>query len=156
MSLDHIALLSQTIASVAVLASLLFVGLELRMNTTVNKASARHAISAFALELTKFRAEHADRIARLQGDGEHSEGDRQFLYWDQVNFILHAETYFRHHELGLMPKSHWQRYASWFSTSMMTAPAFRASWDDIGPAFSTEFAAWVDASLAAQRAPSGV
>lgn len=49
MTFDDVSALAGLLASGAVVASLLFVGVQLRQQVLVSKAGARHDISAFAL-----------------------------------------------------------------------------------------------------------
>jgi hypothetical protein len=100
----------------------------------------------FVLHISIFRAEHADRFAKLESGAELTDGDRQFRYWSHVQFLLHAETYFHQHELGLMPDAHWRPYAR-YMTKYIQSPGFKEAWDDIGPGFSEDFARWVNGLL---------
>ena len=148
MTLEHAAQLAETVSSIAILLSLVFVAFQLRQSGIISKAQARHAISEFALEMSQFRADHADRIARVHGAGELTEGDRVFRFWDHAQTLLHAETYFRHYELGLMPESHWRGYTR-FVVSNIPIPGFRECWQEIGRGFSEDFGAWLDGLIAA-------
>ena len=147
MNLSDLANLSQIIAAVGVVISLLYLAVQIRGNTRVVSAQARHALSDFALRFSIFRAEHADRFAKLESGVELTDGDRVFQYWSHVQLMLHAETYFHHHQLGLMPEGHWHGYAR-FMTKYIQSAGFREVWDDIGPGFSEDFAGWLDGLLA--------
>ncbi len=147
MNLNDLANLAQIIAAAGVVISLVYLALQIRGNTKVASAQARHALSEFALQFSTFRAEHADRFARLERATELTDGDRQFQYWSHVQILLHAETYFHHHELKLMPDEHWRGYAR-FMTRYIQSPGFREMWADIGPGFSEDFARWLDGLLA--------
>jgi hypothetical protein len=149
MTLEQAAQVAETVSSLAILASLLFVGLQLRQNGIISKAQARHAISEFALKLSQFRAQNADRLAKVHSTEELTEGDRLFRFWDHVQTLLHAETHFRHYELGLMPGSHWSGYTR-FVIDNISLPGFRECWQEIGPGFSTDFAEWLDRLIATQ------
>jgi hypothetical protein len=152
MNLSDLANLAQIIAAAGVVISLVYLALQIRGNTKVASAQARHALSEFALQFSIFRAEHADRFAKLESGAELTEGDRQFQYWSHVQILLHAETYFHHHELRLMPDGHWQGYARYF-TRYTRSPGFRDVWDDIGPGFSEDFACWLNGLLANPESP---
>ncbi len=65
--------------------------------------------------------------------------------------LLHAETYFHHHELGLMPDTHWRGYVR-YMTTYIKSPGFREVWNDIGPSFSEDFAGWLNGLVTSQRA----
>ena len=103
MNLNALANLGQIVDAIGVMITLIYLAVQIRGNTRVASAQARHALSEFVLRISIFRAEHADRFARLESREELTDGDRQFQYWSHVQFLLHAETYFHHHELGLMP-----------------------------------------------------
>ena len=106
MNLSDLANLSQIIAAVGVVISIVYLAVQIRGNTKVASAQARHGLSEFALRFSIFRAEHADRFAKLESGVELTDGDRVFQYWSHVQLLLHAETYFHHHRLGLMPDGH--------------------------------------------------
>ena len=147
MNLSDLANLSQIIAAVGVVISIAYLAVQIRGNTKVVSAQARYGLSEFALRFSIFRAEHADRFAKLESRVELTDGDRVFQYWSHVQLMLHAETYFHHHQLGLMPEGHWHGYAR-FMTKYIQSAGFREVWDDIGPGFSEDFAGWLDGLLA--------
>jgi hypothetical protein len=150
MNLSDLANLSQIIAAMGVVISIVYLAVQIRGNTKVVSAQARHGLSEFALRFSIFRAEHADRFAKLESGVELTNGDRVFQYWSHVQLLLHAETYFHHHELGLIPDAHWRGYAR-YMTKYIQSPGFREVWDDIGPGFSEDFARWLDALLAGKE-----
>jgi hypothetical protein len=143
MNLNDLANIAQIIAAVGVVISLIYLAVQIRGNTKIASAQARHSISEFALRISIFRAEHADRFAKLERGSELTEGDRHFQYWSHVQFLLHAETYFHHYQLGLMPDEHWRGYAK-FMRRYVQSPGFKETWNDIGPAFSEDFAQWIN------------
>ncbi len=152
MNLTDLANLGQIVGAIGVMITLIYLAVQIRGNTRVASVQARHALSEFVLRISIFRAEHADRLAKLESGAELTEGDRHFQYWSHVQFLLHAETYFHHHELGLMPDAHWRPYAR-YMTKYIQSPGFKEAWDDIGPGFSEDFARWLDALLASPSSP---
>ena len=146
MNWEAIAAISQLVGTIGVIITLAFLAVQVRGNTSVANAQARHSISEFVLRIAIFRAEHADRFAKLDSGTELTDGDRQFRYWAHVQFLLHAETYFHQHTLGLMPDAHWQPYARYWA-KYLESPGFKEVWEDIGPGFSEDFARWVDSLL---------
>jgi hypothetical protein len=81
---------------VGVVISIVHLAVQIRGNTKVVSAQARHSLS----DSRFFRLEHTDRLAKLESGVELSDGDRVFHYWSHVQLLLHAETFFHHHELG--------------------------------------------------------
>ncbi len=146
MSLEQFVLVGELIAAIAVVVSLVYLAHQVRHGTSVNSAHARHAISQFALDFSMFKAEHADRLTRVTTESDLGAGDLTFRWWNHMMIFLHAETYFHHYELGLMPKNHWSSYVRYVQGYVST-PGVGDFWVDVGPAFSLDFSKWVDGLL---------
>ena len=146
MTLEQYVLVADLIASIGVLVSLVYLAVQVRQGARVNSANARHAISQFALDFSMFKAEHADRLERVLGGSELGPGDATFRWWNHMMVFLHAETYFHHYELGLMPKKHWAGYVR-YVRGYLSTPGVAGFWDDVGRAFSVDFARWIDGLL---------
>ena len=147
MNWEAIAAISQVVGTIGVIITLAFLAVQVRGNTRVVNAQARHSISEFVLRIAIFQAEHADRFAKLASGAELTDADHHFRYWSHIQFLLHAETFFHHHCLELMPDAHWRPYERYFA-KYVKSPGFKEAWDDIGPGFSDDFARWVDAMVA--------
>jgi hypothetical protein len=61
MNWEAIAAISQLVGTIGVILTLAFLAVQVRGNTKVANAQARHSISEFVLRIAIFRAEHADR-----------------------------------------------------------------------------------------------
>jgi len=147
MNWEAVAAVAQLVGTTGVIITLVFLAVQVRGNTRVANAQARQSISEFVLRIAIFRAEHADRFAKLESSSELTEGDHQFRYWSHIQFLLHAETYFHHHALRLIPDAHWRPYERYFA-KYVKSPGFKEAWDDTGPNFSEDFAHWINAILA--------
>jgi hypothetical protein len=147
MNLQSYVPIAELIAAIAVVISLIYLAIQVRQSNRVNSASARHAISQFALDFSVFKAEHADRLAKVTSAKDLSPGDLEFRSWNHMMVFLHAETYFHHYELKLMPAKHWSGYVKYVQGYLDT-PGVREFWDDVGPAFSVDFSKWIDGLLA--------
>ncbi len=143
MNLENIVLLSELLASAAVVITLVYLAKQVKEGTRVNRAASRHSLSEFAMELTKFRAEHADRWAKVMQEEDLSTGDIEFRNWNHMMLLLHAETYFHHHKLKLMPNNHWDNYAK-FIVAALHSPGFETYWNEVGFAFSKDFSLWMN------------
>jgi hypothetical protein len=146
MNLESWAYISEIVGAIAVVASLIYVGIQIRDSNRVNQANARHNISEFVLQVSMFNAGHADRIAAIQqkiSEGEKLTGaEHTFQWWSHMNMMLHAETYYHHYELGLMPDGHWKGYVRYVE-GYSIAPGFADFWKEAGPAFSRNFCNWM-------------
>ncbi len=154
MTLENLALISELLASIAVVVTLVYLAKQVREGTRVNRAAARHSLSQFALELTKFRAEHADRWTKVMQEKELTPGDREFRKWNHMMLLLHAETYYHHHKLNLMPDNHWNNYAK-FILAAVDSPGFEDYWKEVGFAFSADFAHWMNTIFSESKASKG-
>jgi len=146
MTLEQYVLVAELVASIGVVVSLVYLAVQVRQGARVNSANARHAISQFALDFTMFKAEHADRLERIMAETELRPGDATFRWWNHMMVFLHAETYFHHYELGLMPKKHWAGYVN-YVRGYLSTPGVVEFWDDVGDAFSVDFAKWISGLL---------
>lgn len=103
MTLENWAYIAEIIGAIAVVASLLYVGIQIRDSNRVNQANARHNISEFVLQVPLFNASQADRIAAIQekidAGGALSAAEQTIQWWSHMNFVLHAETYYHDYEL---------------------------------------------------------
>ena len=77
MNWEAIAAIAQLVGTIAVIITLAFLAVQVRGNTKVANAQARHSISEFVLRISIFRAEHADRFAKLESGAELTDGDRR-------------------------------------------------------------------------------
>ena len=154
MNWDAISAVANLVGAIGVIITLAYLAIQVRGNTRVTSAQSRHALSDFVLRIAIFRAENADRLARLESQENLTKGDRLFQYWSHAQLLLHAETYFHHHELGLMPDTHWRGYVRHMK-GYMQSPGFKEVWDDIGSGFSEDFAHWLDRQLASLPSRSG-
>ena len=147
MNLGDLANLGQIVGAIGVMITLVYLAIQIRGNTKVASAQARHAISEFVLRISIFRAEHADRLAKLESGAELTIGIVSFSVGVMSNFCCMPRPIFIITILGLMPDAHWRPYAR-YMTKYIQSPGFKEVWDDIGPGFSEDFARWVDGLLA--------
>ena len=143
MTFTQVVQVSELLASIGVLVSLVYLAVQVRQGTRVNSANARHAISQFALDFSMFKAEHADRLEHVISGAELGPGDGTFRWWNHMMVFLHAETYFHHYELGLMPQKHWSGYVR-YVRGYLPVPGVVEFWADVGSSFSVDFAKWID------------
>ncbi len=146
MTIETWAYIAEIVGAIAVVASLIYVGRQIHDANRVNEANARHNISEFVLQVSMFNAQHADRLAEIEEKLEQGQSlsrpEKTFQWWSHMNLMLHAETYFHHHALGLMPDGHWNGYVRYVE-GYANSPGFVEFWRDVGPAFSRDFCNWL-------------
>jgi hypothetical protein len=146
MNWEAVGAIAESIGAASVIATLAYLALQIRSNTSALRAQTRYSISEFVLQISIFRAEHADRYAKLSLGGELTAGDLEFRYWSHMQLMLHAETYLHHFEIGLMPESHWSGYERYID-GYVESGGFREFWENAGPSFSLGFQEWIDGKL---------
>jgi hypothetical protein len=134
---------AEALGAVGVILTLLYLAIQIRTNTRVVRAQSRHSISEFIQRLTQFRAVHSERLAKINASEELSPADAEFLAWAHVEVVLLGETYHYHHELGMMPSSHWRGFVRFFR-GYMDSPGFDDAWARFAPTMAEEFTAWVN------------
>ena len=143
MSIQDLGALGEFLAAIATIATLIYLALQIRANTRATSAHSRHSISDFARSLAEFRALHADRIAKIETSEELSRADEEFLFWLNLQMLLHGETYFHQHEMGLLPDSHWRSYHN-YMRGFLPSKGVAECWERIGSSFPEEYRAWVE------------
>jgi hypothetical protein len=147
MTLEGIYYVSQIVAVIAIFASLVFVGVQLRQNTKALKASSHHAItdSFNAINNLVLSDPKVARIMRLTlaGSEEMDEDERV-----SANYMLLAnmrifETLYYQYKNGTLDKKLFDaelKTLKW----VVTLPGFLAWWPVNPIALSDEFRAFID------------
>lgn len=147
MNWDAIGAIAEGVGGLGVILTLVYLSLQIRGSNRVAKAQSRQYLSEFAMGISRFRAEHADRYARLDADEALSPGDRLFIYWSHMQMMTYGEAYFELFQLGLMPDSHWTGYSNWID-DYVTGRGFDAFWLSDSSSFSEDYRQWIDQKLA--------
>ena len=127
-----------------------YLAIQIRGSNRVASAQSRQSMSEFAMGISRFRAEHADRYAKIAAAAELSPGDREFLYWSHMQMLTFGEAYFHQFQLGLMPPSHWQGFSNWIE-AYMEGKEFELFWQQEGSSFSQDYSAWINERLTKQK-----
>ena len=148
MTLEQWALVAQIISTFAVIASLAFVGFQLKQATATIRASSSQAHTALYTELVDSIIDNAD-FARLWSIG--LTDPKALPEEDWVRFVAYASALFRLYESsrvqwlnGRLDDEHWhtiQRQAADFGH----LPGLQLAWKLRGHWFSPEFQAWFNA-----------
>ena len=147
MTLEQLSFLAQIISAVAVIASLVFVGYQLRQATAAVRASSSQAHSSLYTDLVRSIIDNAD-FARTWSIGMTDPKALSEPEW--VRFVAYASALFRLYESsrvqwlnGRLDNEHWhtiERQAADFSH----LPGLKLAWDLRGHWYSPEFRGWFD------------
>lgn len=150
MSLEQISLISQIVSAVAVIASLIFVGFQIRQNTRVNRAQIREHImsdwGSIAQVLIQDPKVFATGIAGAQEEYDALSNEDKFTFMTQAMLIFkHYENMFLQHKAGFLDGETW---AAWSTHSLMYfhQRGIQNWWKERGMAFAPSFRAFLETS----------
>jgi hypothetical protein len=159
MTLEDMFYVSQMVAAVAIVLSLVFVGLEVRHS---NKESRHRTVEEVLQNYRAARAsiiEHAD-VARAWISGLHDFTSLDAA--DKVRFLLIADSFFNniqsfflHHTDGVMTREMYERERAVLD-DFAGYPGLRTAWDLRKKYFQASFRASVEERIAAFRGAGGV
>lgn len=157
MTLSELASIGNLVGGIAVLASLIFVGVQLRQNTRAVRATASQAHSANWQQIMSPFVEHAD-VAQLWRVG--LENLDRLDDDDRIRFIALASGIFRFWEgarlqwrHGQLDREHWQNVET-CAIDFATQPGMKTYWSVRRHWHSVDFQAWFeDLPVHAAHAP---
>ena len=147
MNWDAVGAIAEGVGGAGVILTLIYLALQIRGSNRLANAQSRHLMSEFAMGISRFRAENADRYAAIAAGKELTPGDEMFVYWSHMQMITYGEAYFRLFQLGLMPESHWTGYSNWID-AYVKERNFDAFWASDSTSFSEDYREWIDRKLA--------
>jgi hypothetical protein len=146
MSLSDYASVGNIIGALAVVVSLIYLGLQIRQNT-------RHAQAVIQQSRCALLSEHSMRIAdshALDAYMRGMAGDTNLAPVEQAQFIflcrsmfLIAEDHFLQNRVGLLTKDAWITFVSTVQSAMGSC-GYRAAWKANRSMFGQEFRAFMD------------
>jgi len=155
MTLEHIFFISQTVAAFAIVASVLFVGIEVRHS---NRESRHRTIEE---TLQNYRAARAPVIDNVDVARAWITGLQDFAGLDpadKVRFLLVADSlfgniqsFFLHHQDGRMPRELYEPQRRLLE-DILGYPGLQAAWDFRKDYFHVAFRASVEQSITVARA----
>lgn len=150
MKLEKLALIAEIVGAIAVVVSLLYVGIGIRQNTDAILVANHQNILAMDVEKNSWLRdpEFAELYNSALSDEEGLSGSRKLQFRafvsDQIN--IWENIYVTYHK-GLLDVAIWEGYDSFYS-SQMRLPAYRLIWEEAREGWSGDFANHVDAAIA--------
>lgn len=158
MTLEELYFVSQTIAAVAIVASLIYVALQLRQTERNQRAIIQQGRAARNLTLTmrQTEAEMAGLMAKA-GSEWSSMTDVELLQWIgwTRGILFHFEDSYLQHLDGLMDERAFESARSSLA-SILARPASRATWEVTRTFHNPAFADYVDKLVRSAPLSSGV
>lgn len=146
MTLEELYYVSQIVAVIAIFASLLFVGLQIRQNTLATRAASHNAVSNSLNEINRMFAESAD-LTRIflagQVDRQGLTPEERWRFDSSMRAYMHVcETMFVQAAIGTGDKSVMLAEEDGIKAALAT-PGAREWWSENPYGFSREFRAYV-------------
>lgn len=153
MTLEQWSFLAQIISAIAVIASLIFVGFQLKQATSAIRATSSQAHSALYTDLVSSIIDNGD-FARAWSIG--LERPQELTEAEWVRFVAYASALFRLYESsrvqwlnGRLDEEHW-RTIERQATDFGHLPGLKIAWQLRGHWFSPEFRSWFEALTPAE------
>ena len=142
----------ETLGFLGVMASLIFVGLEIRQNTLASRAAAiqesisvaRQQVQMYALDAEANRIEMVGRENLSQLSPEEASRFR----WMMVSFFWGMQGLHRQWDLGVLPDEEWQAWTTVICGNLAN-PGTRTMWDGFNM-FTPGFRAFVESCDSSQ------
>ncbi len=146
MNWEAFGAIAEGIGGLGMILTLVYLSLQIRASNRLANAQSRHLMSDFAMGISRFRAEHADRYASIASGKDLTPGDEVFVYWSHMQMITYGEAYFRLFQLGLMPDNHWTGYSNWLD-EYVKERNFEEFWASDSSSFSEDYREWINQKL---------
>jgi len=142
LSIHEWSALSQIVSAVAVVLSLLYVGVEIRSNTEATRAATRQSVaeSDFAYFGAAIPPELVvDGLSKmLARDSLDAREDAALSMWQSLNFRIFENAHYQF-SVGLLEPEVWERYRSVINFHLNYNPAAQAMWSQSGWSFDESF-----------------
>lgn len=152
MTLSDWANIGQVVGAVAVIASLIFVGLQVRQNTKISKATALQLNADHWLNyITTIADPNFGKVYAMGASGRTKLDQRQFgqfFLLCRANF-MGCETQHYQYRLGLLDRDAYDGYKTTIREQITALPGIRAMWQLVRHSYSKDFAAFMDEQISA-------
>lgn len=156
MSLEQASLVAQIVSALAIIASLIFVGLQVRQATKAVRNSSSQAHSSIYTQIVTTLIEHGD-FAGIWRRTLIDPASVNEVDW--VRFVAYCSALFRFYESsrvqwlhGQLNQEHWQTIEGQVRT-LATQPGIQAWWKLRGHWHSASFRAWFEAIPSSELEP---
>jgi hypothetical protein len=142
MKLKKLVDLSQVIGSIAIVGTLIFIGIQINQNTNATKASIRQSIATNDITyLSTFLNSEiiAEASAKHINNVELTAKEFEQMVWQQyVNFIVFETAYYNYRE-GFLEIELWDRYRFIIAGHMYSDPYAKKAWERFNGTFTASF-----------------
>ncbi len=162
MNWEAISAVGEILGAAAVVITLAYLVVQLRLNTTAIRAQTRSSITDQALAMSNtiistpelLDAEvKAAATSPIVAGSPVQDKEQRLLFMYCMGWFRVWENHFYQYRLGTFDESEFLAYRnSW--TEVLQIPLYRETWEQIGSQFSPEFVAEIDSILIEVRRPT--
>ena len=156
MNWDAVGAIAELIAAIGVIASLIYVGFQIRQSTLSVTAAAHRAINDKFISVNEFIAKDAQNMkAFLVGRErleELDEVDKGRFFTIMLNIFQHFEDAFFQHREGLLEDQYWERIERMIGL-YVTEPGVQAYWSFFKDWSTDDFRGYLDSRFAEAGPP---
>ena len=151
MSLDQLATLSSIVASLAVIASLIFVGIQLKQSSLATRMMTAQINTQIMIDNFGRVIDHADIAAIFAGEilsEDITPGQKLRIGNVFASTFRHLEMLHMHQRYGIHEKEMWQSSEARLG-ERISNPFIRSWWQASKQSYAPSFVTYVDARIAA-------
>ena len=147
MNWEAIAAVAEILGAMAVIGSLLFVGVQIRSNTRTTQVAATHNLTNTFLTVLKTIADDPELtriwLQQSQDTSDLSVSDLERMLIVNVMVLKAFEDAFYHHQMGQMSDEVWDGWQA-FILTIFRYPGIRRYWEHRKYFYSRSFRAFLD------------
>lgn len=155
MTLQEFAQLGGTISGIGVIASFIYVAIQIRNNTRAVRAAAFQNLVASNTSKLDELARNGELCSLILRGGDDFESldrvEKARFRFDTLGFMQRVENAYMQHSIGTIRESDWASLQTMLET-VMSVPGRRVAWNLMKNHMSPEFRTYVDIWVA--RAPA--
>jgi hypothetical protein len=150
-TLESVALFSQVLAAVAVFASLIFVGMQIRLQATATRAQTEQAIAANWLAVADVMGSNAGAvtaglISTSDTLAELNDAERLQFFSIMFGFFKHYENIYLQYRRGRISQEEWEPCSS-HALMFLHQPGVQAWWRLRKGVFAPQFRDFLERSI---------
>ena len=142
MNWSNLAIAGETLSSIAVLATLVYLAIQTRQNTQATQANGRHMSASLDIQLCLSQAENAVMFSHAH-DPELTDEQKVFFEGWLCAFLRLRELEWLNFKAGTIDEATWKSYSGAIGI-VLSVPHFRRFWLNIREIFDPGFVSVVN------------
>ena len=146
MNWSNLAIATELLSSIAVLATLIYLARQTRQNTQATQANGRQMSASLDIQLLLHQADNASIFAHMH-DPELNDEQKMFFDGWICAFLRSRELNWLNYRAGVLDRASWETYQSGLAM-LLSIPNFAKYWSNFKPNLDSGFVLSVDELMA--------